>query len=185
MDQMEVIRIVNRKMKPKEQIIKSKDERVTRNTPKAISSGKEKSSRKKMREMLNKRRTKKLTKSVPIDQQLIALNREEMELKREILRKMDHQEEQFNQTLKILEEITTRFTDIVSGTLQMMDVAFQQQGNNVMDPPGNNYQSNDAGFSQWTRQQNNEADLSQWTRQQNYQRAEWDGQERDVEKHTT
>ena len=87
--------------------------------------------------------------------------------------------------MKLLQENATRFTDIVSGTLQMMDVAFQQQGNNVMDPPGNNYQSNDAGFSQWTRQQNNEADLSQWTRQQNYQRAEWDGQERDVEKHTT
>ena len=70
--------------------------------------------------MLDKRRHKKLTKSVPIDQQLIALHKEEMELKREMLKKMDYQKQQFNQTMKILKENTTRFTDIVSGALQMM-----------------------------------------------------------------
>ena len=122
------------------------------NTAKAISSGKEKSSREKMREMLDKRRNKKLTKSVPVDQQLIPLHKEGMELKREMLRKMDHQEQQFNQTMKILQENATRFTDIVSGTLQMVGVAFQQQRSNVLFPPGNNYPSNDAGLSQWTRQ---------------------------------
>ena len=37
--------------------------------------------------MLDKRRHNKLTKSVPIDQQLIALHKEEMELKREMLKK--------------------------------------------------------------------------------------------------
>ena len=116
--------------------------------------------------MLDKRRDIKLTKSVAVDQQLIALHKEKMELKREMLRKMDRQEQQFHQTMKILQENTTRFTDIVSGALQMMGVAFQQQ-RNVMFPPGNIYPSNDAGFSQWTRQQN-------------YQHAEWDGQERDV-----
>ena len=125
-----------------------------------------------MREMLDKRRNKKLTESVPVHQQLIALHKEEMELKREMLRKMDHKEQQFNQTMKILQENTTRFTDIVSGAFQMMAAAFQQQRNYVVFPPGNNYPSNDAGFSQWTRQQN-------------YQHAEWDGQERKVEKHYT
>ena len=80
-----------------------------------------------MREMLDKRRNKKLTKSVPVDQQLIALHKEEIELKREMLRKMDHQEQQFNQTMKIVQENMARFTDIVSGALQMMGVAFQQQ----------------------------------------------------------
>ena len=70
--------------------------------------------------MLDKRRHKKLTESVPIDQQLIALHKEEMELKREMLKKMDYQKQQFNQTMKILQENTTRFTDIVSGALQMM-----------------------------------------------------------------
>ena len=74
--------------------------------------------------------------------------------------------------MRILQEITTRFTDIVSGVLQMMGVAFQQRRNNVMFPPGNNYLSNDAGFSQCTRQQT-------------YQHAEWNGQERDLEKHYT
>ena len=70
--------------------------------------------------MLDKRRHKKLTESVPIDQQLIALHKEEMELKREMLKKMDYQKQQFNQTMKILKENTTRFTDIVSGASQMM-----------------------------------------------------------------
>ena len=70
--------------------------------------------------MLDKRRHKKLTESVPIDQQLIALHKEEMELKREMLKKMDYQKQQFNQTMKILKENTTRFTNIVSGALQMM-----------------------------------------------------------------
>ena len=37
--------------------------------------------------MLDKRRHNKLTKSVPIDQQLIARHKEEMELKREMLKK--------------------------------------------------------------------------------------------------
>ena len=44
--------------------------------------------------------------------------------------KIDHQEHWFNQTMKILEENMTGFTDIVSGALQMMGVAFQQQRNN-------------------------------------------------------
>ena len=44
-----------------------------------------------MREMLDKRRNKKLTKSVPVDQQLIALHKEEIGLKKEVVRKMDHQ----------------------------------------------------------------------------------------------
>ena len=58
--------------------------------------------------MLDKRRHKKLTESVPIDQQLIALRKEEMELKREMLKKMDYQKQQFNQTMKILQENTTK-----------------------------------------------------------------------------
>ena len=48
-----------------------------------------------MREMLDKRKNKKLTKSVPVDHQLIALHKEEMGLKREMLRKMNYQEQQF------------------------------------------------------------------------------------------
>ena len=54
--------------------------------------------------MLDKRRSKKLTKSIPVDQQLITLNKEKMELKKEMFRKMDHQEQQFNQTIKILQK---------------------------------------------------------------------------------
>ena len=58
-----------------------------------------------------------------------------------MFRKIDHQEQQFNQTMKILQENRTRFLDIISGALQMMDLAFQQQQNNVMLPPRNYYPS--------------------------------------------
>ena len=58
-----------------------------------------------------------------------------------MFRKIDHQEQQFNQTMRILQENRTRFLDIISGALQMMDLAFQQQQNNVMLPPRNNYPS--------------------------------------------
>ena len=70
---------------------RSKDDGVSASTANAISTGKEKSPRDKMREMLDKRRNKKLTKSVPVDQQLIALHKEEIGLKKEVVRKMDHQ----------------------------------------------------------------------------------------------
>ena len=50
--------------------------------------------------------------------------------------------------MKILPENRTRFTDIISGALQMMHLVFQQQRNNVMFPPRNNYPSNDVGLSQ-------------------------------------
>ena len=94
MDQMEVIKIVNRKMKPKEQIIKIKMKESLQQLPKLFPRGK-KSPREKMREMVDKRKNKKLTKSVPVDRQLIALHKEEMGLKREMLRKMNYQEQQF------------------------------------------------------------------------------------------
>ena len=106
--------------------------------------------------MLDKRRKIMLTKAVPVNQQLIARHKEEMELKRKMLGKMDHQEQQFNQTTEVLLENTTKFTDILSGALQIMGVAFQQQRNNAMFLPGNNYPSNDVGFFQWTRQQNHQ-----------------------------
>ena len=50
--------------------------------------------------MLDKRRHKKLTESVPIDQQLIALHKEEMELKREMLKKMDYQKQSNHENIK-------------------------------------------------------------------------------------
>ena len=67
----------------------NEDEGATANTAKAICSGKGKSSREKMREMLDKCRNKKLSKTVPVDQQRIVLHKEEIELKREMLRKMN------------------------------------------------------------------------------------------------
>ena len=115
-----------------------------------------KSSREKIEKCSTNPEKKMLTKAVPVDQQLIARHKEEMELKREMLGKIYHQEQQFNQTTEVLLENTTKFTDIVSGALQIMGVAFQQQRNNVMFLPGNDYSSNDVGFFQWMRQQNHQ-----------------------------
>ena len=42
-----------------------------------------------MKEMLSNRRNKKLRKNIPMDQQILALNKEEMEIKREMLKKME------------------------------------------------------------------------------------------------
>ena len=85
--------------------------------------------------------------------------------------------------MKVLQEYMTKFTDIASGAIQIMVVAFEQQWN-VMVPPGNDYPPNDASFPQWMKQQNNDADtrqqnhgagFSQWMRQESYQYAERDG----------
>ena len=63
--------------------------------------GKEKkSSRKKMKEMLSNRRNKKLRKNRPIDQQVLVLNNEEVEIKREMLKKMQLQDQQFSRSME-------------------------------------------------------------------------------------
>ena len=40
-----------------------------------------------MKEMLSNWRNKNLRKNIPLDQQILALNKEEMEIKREMLKK--------------------------------------------------------------------------------------------------
>ena len=47
------------------------------------------SSREKMKEILSNRRNKKLRKNISLDQQILILNKEEMEIKREMLKKME------------------------------------------------------------------------------------------------
>ena len=42
-----------------------------------------------MKEILSNRRNKKLRKNISIDQQILILNKEEMEIKREMLKKME------------------------------------------------------------------------------------------------
>ena len=45
------------------------------------------------KEMLSNRRIKKLRKNIPIDQQILTLNKEEMEIKREMLKKTEFQDQ--------------------------------------------------------------------------------------------
>ena len=67
--------------------------------------GKEKkSSRAKMKEMLSNWRNKKLRKNIPIDQQILALNKEEMEIKREMLKKMKLQNQLFSRSMEAFQQ---------------------------------------------------------------------------------
>ena len=43
-----------------------------------------------MKKVLSNRRNKKLRKNIPIDQKILGLNKEEMEIQREMLKKMDN-----------------------------------------------------------------------------------------------
>ena len=45
------------------------------------------------KEMLSNRRIKKLRKNIPIDQRILALNKEEMEIKHEMLKKTEFQDQ--------------------------------------------------------------------------------------------
>ena len=51
------------------------------------------SSREKLKEILSNRRNKKLRKNIPIDQQTLTLKKEEIEIKLEMLKKMEVQEQ--------------------------------------------------------------------------------------------
>ena len=60
-----------------------------------IEGKKKKSSREKMKEMLSNQRNKKLRKNIPIDEQILALIKEVMEIKHEMLEQMELQNQQF------------------------------------------------------------------------------------------
>ena len=57
-----------------------------------------------MKEMLSNRRYKKLRKNIPIDQQVLSHNKEEMELKREMIKKMKLQNQHFIRSGKHFEK---------------------------------------------------------------------------------
>ena len=73
--------------------------------------------------MLANRRNKKLTKNVSIEQQILALNKEEMEFKNQMLRKMEIQDQHFNRSMEMLQENMLNFTTVISKSIQMMSAA--------------------------------------------------------------
>ena len=77
-----------------------------------------------MKEMLSNRRTKELRKDIPIDQQILALIKEEMEIKREMLKKMELQDQQFSRSIEEFQEKMSNFTNILSQSMQMMTASF-------------------------------------------------------------
>ena len=111
-------------------------------TDKPTMPSEQKSSREKMKDMLNTRRNKKITKSFPLDQQILALNKEEIELKREMMRRMDKQEQQFNRTMETLQANMAKFTDIVSNSMQMMSSLLPQNAYFVQQPQFPHYPNN-------------------------------------------
>ena len=77
-----------------------------------------------MKEMFSNRRNKKLRKSMPIAHQILGLNKEEMEVKREMLKKMELQDQQFIRSMEAFQENMSNFTNILSQSMQMMSVSF-------------------------------------------------------------
>ena len=57
-----------------------------------------------MKEIVSNRRCKKRRKNIPIDQQVLSQNKEEMELKREMLKKMKLQNRHFFRSGKHFEK---------------------------------------------------------------------------------
>ena len=51
--------------------------------------------------MLSNQGNKKLRKNISIDQQILALNKEEMEIKLEMLKKMELQDQQFSHSMEV------------------------------------------------------------------------------------
>ena len=87
--------------------------------------GKEKkSSREKIKKILSNRRNNKLRKNIPIDQQILTLNNEQMEIKREMLKKMELQDQQFSCSMETFQENMSNFTNILSQSMQMMTASF-------------------------------------------------------------
>ena len=74
--------------------------------------------------MLFNRRNKKSWRNIPIDQQILALNKEELEIKREMLKKMELQDQQFSRSMEKLQENISNFTNVLSQSMKMMTPSF-------------------------------------------------------------
>ena len=77
-----------------------------------------------MKEILSNRRNKKLRKNIPIDQQILAFNKKEMEIKREMLIKTELQDQKFSCSTEAIQENLSNFTNILSQSIQMMTASF-------------------------------------------------------------
>ena len=74
--------------------------------------------------MLSNRRNKELRKNRPIDQQVLVFNNEEVEIKREMLKKMQLQDQQFSNSMEAFQENVSNSTNILSQSMQMMIASF-------------------------------------------------------------
>ena len=77
-----------------------------------------------MKEVLYNRRNKKLRKNVPIDQQILALNQEEMEIKGEMLKEIKFQDQKFSRSMEAFQENMYNFINNLSQSMQMMSASF-------------------------------------------------------------
>ena len=77
-----------------------------------------------MKEMLFNRRNKKPWKNIPIDQQVLAHNKEELEIKCEMLKKMELQDQQFSRSMEKFQENISNFTNVLSQSIKMMTASF-------------------------------------------------------------
>ena len=66
----------------------------------------------------------KLRKNIPIDQQILALNKEETEIKREMLKNMELQDQQLSRSMEAFQGNMSNFTNILLQSIKMMTASF-------------------------------------------------------------
>ena len=77
-----------------------------------------------MKEMLSNWRNEKLRKKYTYRSANSGLNKEEMEIKREMLKKMELQDQQFSHSVEAFQENMSNFTNILSQSVLMMTASF-------------------------------------------------------------
>ena len=65
-----------------------------------------------------------LKKNIPIGQQILAFSEEEMEIKREMLKKMELQDHQFSRHMETFQENMSNFMNILLQSIQTMTASF-------------------------------------------------------------
>ena len=100
---------------PSETSIERESQEVEQTTSKT------KSSREKITEMSNERRYKNTT--IPVDQQLLALSKEEMTFKKDRFKQIEVQDKRFNKSMNALLGNVVQLTNVISNSMNLQQFA--------------------------------------------------------------
>ena len=88
----------------------------------------------KMKEFLQNRRNKKITKKVSFEQQLLNINQEELIFKKDMVGRMDKQDQHFNRSMDRLQNNMEMLTNTISSAFQTI-TTLMIAGTNTQAPP--------------------------------------------------